>query len=339
MGPASKEERYKQMCQLIRVVCTAVVLFSTFIAVCQQDAAPKQRQQSESAKRDWRDVWRNATVAFGEVAHDQLLNRDYFHALGTGVVITTGVHMGYLVTARHMFCNPDQHFHPAQLRIRFAWQEHKSIYESLGVSFDVRNISGADLWVSSDDGSDVAAIHMPNVYGALPPEDQLKSYDAISLEDVTGDVYEGAQVLIFGYPSIVGNEKLVRAIVRQGVVAWTNPNQPNEKTFLVDANLYPGNSGGPVIKFPFGLKRDGSVDFLGGGRLTLLGIVSQGPVQDIKTTVSNPRLGQIETHTPVVGIGAIGYIEPGSRIRKLIETMQQGTAKVPVCDVADPIHP
>ena len=136
----------------------------------------------------------------------------------------------------------------------------------------------------------------------------------------------------------MGGEKLVRAIVRQGVVAWTNPNQPNEKTFLVDANLYPGNSGGPVIKLPFGLKKDGSLDFLTGGKLPLLGIVSQGPVQDIKTTVSNPRLGQIETHTPVVGIGAIGFIEPGSKIRKLIEAMQQGTAKVPVCDVPDPVQ-
>ncbi len=326
------------MCQFIRAVCIAVVSFSTLTGMCQQDAPPKQTQEPLPAKRDWREVWRNATVAFGEVAHDQLLNRDYFHALGTGVVITTGVHTGYLVTARHMFCNPDQHFHPAQLRIRFAWQEHESIYESLGVPFDVRDVSGSDLWVSSDDGSDVAAIPMPNVYGALPSEDQLKTYDAVSLEDVTGDVYEGEQVLILGYPGIVGNEKLVRAIVRQGVVAWTNPNEPSEKTFLVDANLYPGNSGGPVIKFPFGLKRDGSVDFLGGGRLTLLGIVSQGPVQDIKTMVSNPRLGRIEAHTPLVGIGAIGFIEPASRIRKLIETMQRGTAKVPVCDVPDPVQ-
>lgn len=326
------------MRQFVKIACTGFVLFFTCIAVCQQDAAPKQGEQPQPAKQDWREHWRNSTVAFGEIAHDQLLNRDYFHALGTGVAISTGLHTGYFVTARHMFCNTDQHLHPAQLRIRFAWQEHKSIYEALGVPIDVRSTSGADLWVSSDDGSDVAAIPIPNVYGALPPEDQLKAYDTISIEDVTGDVYEGEQVLILGYPEIVGNEKLVRAIVRQGVVAWTNPNQPNEKTFLVDANLYPGNSGGPVIKLPFGLKKDGSLDFFTGGKLPLLGIVSQGPVQDIKTTVSNPRLGRIETHTPVVGIGANGFIEPGRKIRKLIEAMQQGTAKVPVCDVPDPVQ-
>jgi hypothetical protein len=327
------------MRQFVKIVCMGLVLFFTCIAVCQQDAAPKQGGQAGTAKQDWREHWRNSTVAFGEIAHDQLLNRDYFHALGTGVAISTGLHTGYFVTARHMFCNPDQHFHPAQLRIRFAWQEHKSIYEYLGVPLDVRSISGADLWASLDDESDVAAIPISNaVYDALPPEDQLKTYDAISVEDATGDVYEGEQVLILGYPEIVGNEKLVRAIVRQGVVAWTNPNHPDEKTFLVDANLYPGNSGGPVIKLPFGLKKDGSLDFFTGGKLPLLGIVSQGPVQDIKTTVFNPRLGHVDAHTPVVGIGAIGFIEPGSKIRKLIEAMRQGTATAPVCDVPDPVQ-
>ncbi len=76
---------------------------------------------------------------------------------------------------------------------------------------------------------------------------------------------------------------------------------------------------------------------MSGGRLTLLGIVSNGPMQDIKTTISNPRIGQVETHTPIVGLGGFGFIEPGSKIRKLIDMMRNGTARVPVCDVPD--HP
>jgi len=317
----------------------AFVLLCTSNALCQQGTLPPQSQVPQSdAKRDWRVIWRNVTVALGEVAHDSLMNRDYFHALGTAVLISTGEHSGYLVTARHMFCDPEKKFHPSQLRMRFAWQEHKSIYDYLGVPLNLRSDSGANLWTSLEDDTDLAAIAILQTDEVLPPDDRLKMYDSIALGDVISDVYEGEPVLILGYPGFVGNEKLVRAIVRQGIVAWTNPNQPDQKTFLVDANLYPGNSGGPVIKVPFGMKEDGSYNFLGSGALKLLGLVSQAPVEDIKTVVSNPRLGQVETHTSVIGIGAIGIIEPGSRIHKLIETMGRTTTKVPPCDVPDPVR-
>jgi hypothetical protein len=278
------------------------------------------------------------TVAFGEIARDQMMNHNYFHVLGTGVIIGIDERTAYLVTARHMFCDAEKGFHPAQLQLRFAWQEHKSTYEYLGVPITLRSGSGANLWSSLDDDSDIAAIPMVDLDSVLPPEDRLKRYDALPMAAVTSDVFEGEPVFIFGYPGIVGNERLVRAIVRQGIVAWTNPNQPDDKTFLVDANLYPGNSGGPVIKFPVGLKKDGSFDFIQGGTFNLLGIVSQAPTVDIKTTSSSPRLGQVETHTAITGIGAIGFIEPGSKIRKLLETIQKGKPNVPVCDVPDPVQ-
>jgi hypothetical protein len=316
-----------------------VVLFLLSSPVLSQQAPPPSQNQvpAQNAKRDWREVWRNATVAFGEIAHDTTMNHNFFHALGTGVIVTTGLHTAYLVTARHVFCDDDTNFHPSQLQLRFAWQERKSIYDYFGIPITLRDgPAGANLWSSLDDGSDIAAIRMPPTDSALPQEDRLKTYDAVSIEDINSDVYEGESILIFGYPGLVGNEKLVRAIVRQGIVAWTNPSQPEEKVFLVDANLYPGNSGGPVIKVPFGLNKDGSFNYLTGGSFKLLGIVSKAPTEDIKTTVTVPRVGQVETHTAVTGIGAIGFIEPASKIRKLIDAMENGTAKIPVCDVSDP---
>ena len=87
---------------------------------------------------------------------------------------------------------------------------------------------------------------------------------------------------------------------------------------------------------PIGFKSDGSIDYLSGGQFKLLGIVSKVPLEDIKTVVRSPRLGQVETHTPIVGIGAIGVIEPGGKIRKLITMMQQHTTKAPVCEVPEP---
>jgi hypothetical protein len=280
-------------------------------------------------------VWRNATVSFGEVATDHL-NQQFFHAIGTGIIVSTDSHTGYLVTARHMFCDAEKDFHPSQLRIRFAWQDRKSIYRYFGITLNLRAKNGADLWSSLDDDSDVAAIAVPAIVGDLPEEDRLKSYDSVSIQDIVSDPFEGESVWVLGYPGIVGNEQLVKAIVRQGMVAWTSPDHPEDNPFLIDANLYPGNSGGPVIQLPVGFKKDGSIDYLSGGHFKLLGIVSKAPMEDIKTTVVNPRLGQVETHTPIVGIGAIGVIEPGSKIRKLITMIQNQTTKTPVCDVYEP---
>jgi hypothetical protein len=326
------------MRHFVRLVCLGLAFLCTS-ALCQQGAPPGQTQASQpAAKTDWREEWRNMTVAFGEIARDQMMNRDYFHVLGTGVIIGIDERTVYLVTARHMFCDPEKGFHPAHLQLRFAWQERKSTYDYLGVPIALRSSSGVNLWSSLGDGSDVAAIPMVALDSVLQPEDRLKSYNALQMDALTSDVYEGESVLILGYPGIVGNEKLVRALVRQGIVAWTNPNQPDDKTFLVDANLYPGNSGGPVIKLPTGLKRDGAFDYITGGHFSLLGIVSQAPTQDIKTIVSSPHLGRVETHTAITGIGAIGFIEPGSKIRKLLETIQKGKANVPVCDVPDSVQ-
>lgn len=321
----------------VRSACMGFLSLLTCAAMSQQSAPPSQTQseQSPAPKADWREVWRNATVAFGEIAHEPAINHDFFHALGTGVIVSTDTRTAYFVTAKHMFCNPDEKFHPTQLRIRFAWQDHRSVYEYLGLPFNLRDNEGKDLWRSLDDDTDIAAIPASLIVADLPAEDRLNGYDSIPVRDVIGGAYEGESVLIFGYPGIVGNEKLVRAIVRQGIVAWTNPTHPDERTFLVDANLYPGNSGGPVIQLPFGFKKDGSIDFLHGGELKLLGIVSQVPMEDLKTIVTNPQFGWIETHAAIVGIGAIGVIEPGGKIHKLIEKMQDGTAKVPVCDVPE----
>jgi hypothetical protein len=180
----------QQMREFVRLATGFVLLF-TSAALCQQGAPPTQGQAPQPAiKRDWREVWRNATIALGEVAHDPLMNRDYFHALGTSVVIMTGEHSADLVTARHMFCDPDRNFHPSQLRIRFAWQEHKSVYDYLGVPFNLRSSSGANLWSSLEDATDLAAIPMPPTVDYIPLEDRLKTYDAISLGDVISDVYK-----------------------------------------------------------------------------------------------------------------------------------------------------
>jgi len=305
------------------------LIFCGTLSWCQQ---PAQSATVRQPAPDWRVSWRNATVAFGEVKHDALLG-DYFSAVGTGVIVRAGEHKGYIVTAKHMFCDPEKRWYPRKLNIRFSWEDRKSIYTFVGITILVRDDAGAPLWTAPDDDSDIAALPITpeGLNALLPADDRKQNIEVIGTEDFDGDLYEGEQVFIFGYPAVAGNDYLARMIVRQGIVAWTNPNDTTVNTFLVDANLYPGNSGGPVIMFPFGLKKDGGINILG-GKPALLGIVSQGAAQDIQATVSGPR-GPIAMHAPVVGIGAVGVIEPASKIAKLLSVVQAGASKTPTCGV------
>jgi hypothetical protein len=287
---------------------------------------------------DWRVGWRNATVAFGEIKHDNVTNRDYFSAVGTGVLISTGPTSAYLVTAKHMFCDPEKHWFPTSINIRFAWQDRKSIYSYLGIPFTLRNDKGTPLWFALEGSGDVAAMSIPEpsvLNRLLPPDDrQNGTIFILGMDSLGTEIYEGEQVLIFGYPGIAGKDRLARAIIRQGIVAWTNPNDPTNNVFLVDANLFPGNSGGPVARYPFGLMKDGKVDYISGAaKITLLGIVSEGTAESITGTISGPRVGQIEMRTQIAGIGAVGIIEPASKIARLLTMIQQGKATPSACDV------
>jgi hypothetical protein len=329
----------------MRRVCIFLSLSFAISAFSQQGAAPQQTKlppdasQTQSTKPsaetspDWRTVWRNSIISFGVTDHNRILNQDFYKAIGTGIVIKVEGKNLYAITAKHIFCDPEHRWHPSRLNFRFAWEEHKSIYKFLGNPVSLQNSAGADLWVSLDDGSDVAALDVGSV--PVPADEAQQRYAVISTETLaTSDqIYEGAPVYVFGYPGLYGNESLVRAIVRQGIIAWINPSHPGDNVFLVDANLYPGNSGGPVIKVPFGLTKEGTFNYLGAGDLSLIGIVSQGIQQDISSTVSGPRIGSIEVHTPINGVGALGIVEPVTKVSKLLALIKDGTARPSVCKI------
>src|SRR5208282_1345915 len=100
--------------------------------------------------------------------------------------------------------------------------------------------------------------------------------DGVGFQDFANaeDVFDGVGVFVFGYPvdsaQLIGPNGLVRAVTRSGVIAWTDPRGPTENPLLLDANLLPGNSGGPAFKVPSGLNKEGT--FAIGGRVAFLGI-------------------------------------------------------------------
>ena len=135
---------------------------------------------------------------------------------------------------------------------------------------------------------------------------------------------KGAVVAVFGYPELLGPEYQTTPIARGGIVAWTDPNGRMDHTFLVDANVFSGNSGGPVFHLPTGVMRNGG--FSVGGAPKLIGIVSKDAGEEAPVHAGpaplksvNSLTGEVTPFTAkVLNIGGIGIVEPISKAKKLI---------------------
>lgn len=269
--------------------------------------------QAQSGK-PWLDHWRLATFSFGTVDRDQN-GRQFFRVIGTGFFAGLDEKNGYVVTAKHVFCDDANNWHPTELRMRFSWQEHKSVYDELGTTLKLRDQTGKDLWKALDDGSDVAAI-APDFQIRDIPTDAMFEKDFADKDDE----FEGASVIVIGYPGVIGNEYLVRSVIRAGIIAWTDPDSPLDKPLMIDVNVMPGNSGSPVLKIPIGLSREGAS--FGGNRVVLLGLVSQGPIQQTDLELRVPGAAEpIHIKTQVAGVGGIGVVVPANKIRELLSQM------------------
>jgi trypsin-like peptidase len=273
---------------------------------------------------EWTEHFRNSTISIGRIVNQG--QQRQFQVLGTGIIVALNKSTGFIVTAKHIFGDPSQSWHPSQLRVRFAWQEKKSLMEEYGEAIDLTTADGTNLWTGSAD-ADLAALPLPRSFAKLP-------LHAVGFQDFASEeeLFDGATVFIFGYPNVtatlVGGQALARAITRGGVIAWTDPSGPTENPFLIDANILPGNSGGPVFKVPTGVSKDGN--FTLGGRVAFLGIVTQD-VSGWYAVQADGRIIQIKfpdlplpsvEHVQVTGIGGLGKVEPAAKVRRLIESMR-----------------
>jgi S1-C subfamily serine protease len=179
-------------------------------------------------------------------------------------------------------------------------------------------MNGRTLWRGSDD-ADLAVVAVPNLSG-------YKDLHGILLSDFGGedDIYQGASVVVLGYPELLGPDYQITPIARGGIVAWTNPNGRLDHTFLVDANIFSGNSGGPVFHTSGGLTRNGGMTI--GGAPKLIGIVSKDAYEEATVHAGpmpansiNSQTGEVTPITAqVLNIGGIGIIEPIVKAKKLI---------------------
>lgn len=304
---------------LRKLAIVSLFAFLTPLNHAAQDATPASPQP-------WTEHYRKATVCLGRLLVTG--KTQSFDMVGTGVIVSPDGKRVFLVTAKHVFNEPSQSWHPSELRVRFSSQETKSFSEELGKPVQLTASNGTNLWSALPDASDLAAIRIDvNAFGGLVT-------DAIGFQDFakSDDVYDGATVFVLGYPGdvkpLIGQEDLVRAVTRSGVIAWTDPSGATDNALLIDANVLPGNSGGPALKMPTGVNKYGAFEV--GGRVAFLGIVTadlgeyyvvkaDGRVVQVQyPDLPHPSIAQVA----VVGIGGLGRVEPASKVKKLIDSMQ-----------------
>lgn len=278
----------------------------------------------------WIDSWRDATVAIGRVYQTRvkrpggrISKGQIFVVVGTGVIFGSQddpTNTPWLVTAKHVFLDPAEKWDPASLQIRFSRFDQRPVDEYLGIRIDLKK-GGKRRWLSHpEDGVDLVCLPL-----ALAKERAgLAQMSPVTVEDfaTAEQIYEGAPVMVLGYPGAVGPGFWSRALVRQGIISWVSPTKPESNVFLIDSNVFPGNSGGPVFKLPAGPDRHGR--FAVGGSVAFLGIVSQARMQRLPLIVGGKELevllqGRKKPQTLFVpNFISIGVIEPAFRVKQLL---------------------
>jgi hypothetical protein len=232
-------------------------------------------------KETWLDVWREATVSIGiadtaniEQPDGKMVKKKIFIVVGTGVLFYSPwdkTLTPFLVTAKHIFLEPSSAWEPESLKIRFSWFDDKPVDKYFGITLKLKE-KGKRIWFPHpNDSVDIACI--PLIIS--PKEAGREKATVMPFGNFVSpeEIYDGAQIQVLGYPSAVGPNYWNKAILRQGIISWSSPTNPEFNEILIDCNIFPGNSGGPVFKVPTGTDRYGN--FIAGGKASFLGIVSQ----------------------------------------------------------------
>jgi hypothetical protein len=180
------------------------------------------------------------------------------------VWIGTGFIFGQLETHRH---NAKQEGYRLWLvTSRHAMADHRTIYikfnsadgkRSRDYSVPLIAKDGKSRWIGHQDPDiDVAAIFLsPGFLHAERSEfDFIKSnMDLMTMKQMKEtNVTEGDQVFVLGFPMGMVDRSRQYVICRGGVVARVRDYVDGKAgDFLIDATIFPGNSGGPVILCPF----------------------------------------------------------------------------------------
>ena len=257
--------------------------------------------------------YRKTVVALGDLKNDGSIN---YHSTGflygwpTGDLDTAGLELQrvFLVTNRHVFQGANDRNANLIARLNATDgsgsatypvnpdDDHWTVHPDPKVDVAVLSINPLRL---IDDGIGYQTIHRDN-----------HTFTRQQLRDE--EIGEGDGIFAMGFPLGIAGDERNYVIVRQGVIAsMQNWLDGGDKTFLIDASIYPGNSGGPVFTKPEVAAIQGTT---ANNSCTLIGVVS-GFLPYIDVAVSQqtnrPRLTFEEN-------SGLGVVVPNDLIQETI---------------------
>ena len=238
----------------------------------------------------------NAVVALGQPNADGKMEFNatgflYGHPNGNTNENGDNEYWVFLVTNRHVFQNAAKRHKDIQARFNKPMGAGANVYP-----MPLTQPDGSTAWaVHPDPDIDVAVLQInPGVltndgieFHWFPGDVQTFTIDQAKEAEVS----EGDGLFVLGFPLGQAGEERNYAIVRQGIIAraqdWL---KGDASTFLIDASIFPGNSGGPVLLKPEVTSIRGTKS---NSRCVLIGMVSSYlPYQEIaiSTQTNRPRM-------------------------------------------------
>lgn len=215
----------------------------------------------------------NTVVALGAPAQDGTIQYDatgFLYGDPTGIIDENGAkrYRVFLVTNRHVFQGAIERSDTLYARFNKLMETGSNIYPI--------RLADASWTVHPDPDADVAVLSLnPQTLKRDGIEYVWFSGDThtFTLEQArTTEISEGDGVFVLGFPLGEAGDERNYAIVRQGIIARAqNWLRGNSRTFLIDASIFPGNSGGPVLLKPEATSIEGTKS---NKRCGLIGMVS-----------------------------------------------------------------
>lgn len=212
---------------------------------------------------------------------------------GTGFIVryeTTVGAVDLLVTNKHVLAGADQ------LDVRFVQAATDGQPLQQATQTTITSFGDAPWLGHPDDQVDVAVMFLSFVVNQMQEQGRAPFYKAFTVDQMltsaqADDLDALENVTFVGYPSGLYDTQNFLPIARRGQTA--TPIQVNYKgspAFLIDASVFGGSSGSPVILFDRGMYQNRSGETHIGTRLILLGVLASvysrqtgGIVQDLPT--------------------------------------------------------